>query len=349
MEALYGPNRDAKEGLYAEQDALAARIAELEAEIANMQEVDESKTKTPAGDNVQAEPEKEEPKKDETGRKFPEAIGFVASAGMSDVGGMGRPRGTGESEVPTEGVVKLDKGAQSAGTGLEDTADAADRTEGSFNQFIQMLDLGGAKAETFGDKVKGAGMTLDEASDYFTSVGSGLDIITGSAGEAAAGLGEAAASAGSASEGMGSLASGAGTATGSMGSLASGASHAASVLSSIKAPNFSKFAEGGRADEPSIFGEGETAEWAIPEEHSQRTAELLNAARAASGFTWPELLDLFGGLNANPQNTPTTIVYSPTINANDASGVEQVLKDDKRRFEKWFEDKQMRDAAEVYA
>ena len=354
MEALYGPNRDAKEGLYAEQDALAARIAELETEIANMQEVDESKTKTPAGDNVQEEPEKEEPKKEESGKTFPEAIGFIASAGISDVGGMGRPSSTSGTEVSTEGVAKLDKGAGNAGTELQGTAEAADNTQGSFNQFIQMLDLGGAKAETFGDKVKGAGMTLDEASDYFTSVGSGLDIITGSAGEAAGGLDNVAGSAGEAAGGLDGVSSGAGEAAGSMGALASGASHAAGVLSSIKAPSFGSilgrlFAEGGRADEPSIFGEGENAEWAIPEEHSQRTAELLNAARAASGFTWPELLDLFGGLNANPQNTPTTIVYSPTINANDASGVEQVLKDDKRRFEKWFEDKQMRDAAEVYA
>ncbi len=109
------------------------------------------------------------------------------------------------------------------------------------------------------------------------------------------------------------------------------------------------FAEGGRATEPSIFGEGTTPEWAIPERHSERTAELLNAARAASGFTWQELLARYGGLNANPQNTPTTIVYSPTINANDVSGVEQALRDDKRRFEQWFEEKQMRDAVEVYS
>ena len=109
------------------------------------------------------------------------------------------------------------------------------------------------------------------------------------------------------------------------------------------------FAEGGRATEASIFGEvpGQ-AEWAIPEAHTERTAELLNAARAASGFTWPELLSRFGGLNANPQTQPTTIVYSPTINAADANGVEKVLQDDKRRLEEWFENKKMRDAVEVY-
>ena len=37
---------------------------------------------------------------------------------------------------------------------------------------------------------------------------------------------------------------------------------------------FSKYAEGGRADEASIFGEA-GPEWAIPEEHSARTASLL--------------------------------------------------------------------------
>lgn len=108
------------------------------------------------------------------------------------------------------------------------------------------------------------------------------------------------------------------------------------------------FADGGRANEPSIFGE-DGAEWAIPEEHSDRTARLLDAARAASGFTWAEILSRYGGMNANADNTPTTIVYSPTINATDATGVEQVLREDKRRFEKWLAEKQMRDSVEVYA
>jgi len=48
------------------------------------------------------------------------------------------------------------------------------------------------------------------------------------------------------------------------------------------------YAEGGRADGPSVFGEA-GAEWAIPEQHSARTAELLRAAANASGFTWAEL------------------------------------------------------------
>ena len=108
------------------------------------------------------------------------------------------------------------------------------------------------------------------------------------------------------------------------------------------------FASGGRATSASIFGE-EGPEWAIPEAHTERTAELLNAARAASGFTWPDLLERFGGLNANAQNSPTTIVYSPTINAQDATGVEQVLQNDKERLDKWFEEKKMHDEVEVYS
>lgn len=107
------------------------------------------------------------------------------------------------------------------------------------------------------------------------------------------------------------------------------------------------FAEGGRATSASIFGEA-GPEWAIPEEHSARTAELLNAAREASGFTWPDILARFGGLNSNPNNQPTTIVYSPTINAADATGVEQVLQEDKKRLDKWFEEKKLRDDVEVY-
>jgi hypothetical protein len=52
--------------------------------------------------------------------------------------------------------------------------------------------------------------------------------------------------------------------------------------------NTTAYAEGGRADGPSVFGEA-GAEWAIPEQHSARTAELLRAAANASGFTWAEL------------------------------------------------------------
>lgn len=107
------------------------------------------------------------------------------------------------------------------------------------------------------------------------------------------------------------------------------------------------FAEGGRATSASIFGEA-GPEWAIPEEHSERTAALLNAARAASGFTWPDLLARFGGLNAKPNNNPSTVIYSPVIHANDARGVADALREDKRLLERWWEERKMRDAMEVY-
>lgn len=110
--------------------------------------------------------------------------------------------------------------------------------------------------------------------------------------------------------------------------------------------SFLKFAEGGRATTASIFGE-EGPEWAIPEEHTERVASLLNAAREASGFTWPELITRNGGLNAGG-STPAQIIYSPTIIANDASGVEQKLIEDKERLDKWWKEKQMRDEVEVY-
>ncbi|MDD3881887.1 MAG: phage tail tape measure protein [Eubacteriales bacterium] len=122
-------------------------------------------------------------------------------------------------------------------------------------------------------------------------------------------------------------------------------------LPNIKGTNrFGLFAEGGRTDEPAIFGEVPgLAEWAIPEEHSDRTAELLDAARAASGFTWPELISRNGGLNANPNQTPTQIVYSPTIYATDAQGVEEKLKEDKERLDKWWSEKRLHDEVEVYS
>lgn len=108
------------------------------------------------------------------------------------------------------------------------------------------------------------------------------------------------------------------------------------------------FAAGGRATEASTFGEA-GPEWAIPEEHSERTADLLNKARAASGFTWPEIISRYGGLNANPNNLPATLVYSPTIYAQDAEGVEDKLTEDKDRLEKWYRERKMLDEMEVYA
>lgn len=108
-----------------------------------------------------------------------------------------------------------------------------------------------------------------------------------------------------------------------------------------------KFAEGGRATEASIFGEA-GPEWAIPEEHTSRTAALLNAAREASGFGWGELIARTGGLNANPNHTPTQLVYSPTIYANDATDVEAKLLEDKERLDRWWRDRVFREEMEAY-
>lgn len=111
----------------------------------------------------------------------------------------------------------------------------------------------------------------------------------------------------------------------------------------------SLFAEGGRSEEPAIFGE-DGPEWAIPEEHSSRTAQLLDAARRGSGFTWKEILERNGGLNANPQSGGSrTLVYSPTIYARDADGVEARLLEDKARLEKWWRERALREEVEVYA
>lgn len=97
------------------------------------------------------------------------------------------------------------------------------------------------------------------------------------------------------------------------------------------------FARGGRTTEAAIFGEvpGQ-AEWAIPEEHSLNTASLLDQTRAASGFTWGELDALSGGneKNSAAKSVEIHITYSPNIQAQDARGVDAVLKADKERLEK---------------
>ena len=109
-----------------------------------------------------------------------------------------------------------------------------------------------------------------------------------------------------------------------------------------------QFAEGGRATEASIFGEvpGQ-AEWAIPEAHTQRTAELLDAAREASGFSWGELLSRNGGLMGGTRSIGT-IIYSPTIHARDARGVERALEIDKQRLEKYLRERETRKEMEAY-
>ena len=112
------------------------------------------------------------------------------------------------------------------------------------------------------------------------------------------------------------------------------------------------FALGGRATEASIFGEA-GPEWAIPEAHTERTAQLLDAARRASGFTWGDIISRFGGLNANPQNSPVVLNYSPVINAGDARGVAGALAQDKDKLVKMIrqalDESKYRDSVEVFA
>lgn len=112
------------------------------------------------------------------------------------------------------------------------------------------------------------------------------------------------------------------------------------------------YAEGGRATEASIFGEA-GPEWAIPEEHSDRTASLLDQARKASGFTWGDLINRNGGLNGTPNNKTVNLTYAPTINAGNADGVERALASDKNRLmamlRSMMDEMNMRDDAEVYA
>ena len=116
-------------------------------------------------------------------------------------------------------------------------------------------------------------------------------------------------------------------------------------------------AEGGRSDVPAIFGEA-GPEWAIPEEHSDRTAELLNAAREASGFSWNELIARYGGLNGRSDGVVVNIgSYAPVITAQDSRGVEQKLIEDKDRLKRLVGDavrdamerNALHDAIEVYA
>ena len=133
------------------------------------------------------------------------------------------------------------------------------------------------------------------------------------------------------------------------------ASHLASVISkydgktiTVHIHGVKDFASGGRATEASIFGEA-GPEWAIPEKHTQRTAELLDAARAASGFSWPELLARNGEAATGRSSTPVALVYSPTIYAENAEGVEDKLIADKDRLDKWYKEKMMLDNLEVYA
>ena len=55
------------------------------------------------------------------------------------------------------------------------------------------------------------------------------------------------------------------------------------------------------------------------------------------------------GLTAGGSSSgPATIVYSPVINAQDARGVDGALKEDKKRLEKWWNERAARAEAEAF-
>ena len=134
-------------------------------------------------------------------------------------------------------------------------------------------------------------------------------------------------------------------------------------------------AEGGRADEPVVFGEA-GPEWFIPEGHTRRTAELLMQAAEASGYHWSDLAAMSGarmfadggvighsefaafsgdaipeldwgeltpvgygdGGSEGDSASPVQVQYSPVINAENADGVDEVLQQDKDRLRQMLEE-----------
>lgn len=99
------------------------------------------------------------------------------------------------------------------------------------------------------------------------------------------------------------------------------------------------FAEGGRSDVPAIFGEGDTAEWAIPEAHTARTASLLAAAADASGFSWGELASAASSRGGGGSSGGDGIVvhYSPVIHSDNMDGIDHILREDKERLRREIE------------
>lgn len=123
-----------------------------------------------------------------------------------------------------------------------------------------------------------------------------------------------------------------------------------------------KKAKGGRETTPSIFAEAGIPEWYIPEEHTSNTGKLLLAAAENSGFSMAELIKLSGaklfadgGTDGSGDTLATlqwgsmggstvnnggdiNVQYSPTINGDGGSGIEQKLREDKERYRKFFEE-----------
>ena len=83
--------------------------------------------------------------------------------------------------------------------------------------------------------------------------------------------------------------------------------------SSGKFTYLAEHANGGRTTQAAIFGEA-GPEWAIPEEHSARTASLIDAVRRASGFSWAELVG-----NAARQSSGSNLISSTSNRTYNAS------------------------------
>lgn len=96
------------------------------------------------------------------------------------------------------------------------------------------------------------------------------------------------------------------------------------------------YAEGGRATEPGILGEA-GPEWAIPEEHTQNTLNLLAAAAAASGFTASDM----ASATAAAGGGGNTLVYSPTVIAEGGAGTVEALDAAFEKFKKWARDEKL--------
>ncbi len=137
-----------------------------------------------------------------------------------------------------------------------------------------------------------------------------------------------------------------------------------------------KEADGGRATSPALFAEAGVPEWFIPERHDERTAALIAMAADASGFSLAELammngspafadggvyggselkniptiswptLDYSGDRDSDSRGTSFDVHYSPTINAQNAEGVERALIEDKERLKKVL--RELQEEKELY-
>lgn len=135
----------------------------------------------------------------------------------------------------------------------------------------------------------------------------------------------------------------------------------------IDAPRYKLSAEarGGRETRPAIFAEAGIPEWFIPEEHSENSLGLVAGALTGSGFSLVDLARFMGAdffadggttgsgtldwgdvADSGSSGTSFQVQYSPVIHADNADGVAQVLKEDKKRIKKIL--RELMDEKELY-